>query len=920
MPIERVFLGWDGHALPRAATWLIERFGDALDAPIVVTPTARAGRQLLQLLVEQRGGALDAVPQLVTPLHLPELLYDAPPLADAWTSGLLRTEALRRIDDTTRATIVPTPPDADDLVGWWSLSQRLVSVVEDAAAAGLSLDTLVGRIASMKLDDHAIDRLDALRRIETAYRERLATYGLHDAQHARLDAIARRACRCEQPIVLVAAADLSAQLARMLEQVAAPIHALVHAPTDAAAGFDELGRFNAGYWQHRAPPIHDEQTHFVDRPIDQARQVVATLAHLSPATDDVTIGLHDATLAASVRRAVEHAGAAVRDAAGRPLVRSRPATLLCALARFAAARRFDDFAALLRHPDVSAYAGPAAGVRDWLTFLDEYASHHLQSRLIEPWLGQRSDAMHALWSRIGALLPDDETRPVAQWAQPIADVLTAIYPGELSRHAPHEHDLFIALQTIGEALTTMAAVPANEPATTFAQAVTLLLQQLATAGVPDRALPGETAAIEMMGFLELPLDDAPHLVLAGMNEQTGGGADAWLPDSMRRMLDITDSTSRFARDVYLLTAMLHSRDVTLIAGRVSAEGDPLSPSRLLLMGDDAQLARRVGAFYDHDEQPVPPPRVLESGGRTRFLIPRPAPLERAIDTLRVTAFRDYLACPFRFYLRHVLNLRESADGAVEMEASAFGTLAHDVLDDFAQDDVRDADDADAIAAFLSRQLDVLARRRFGESARMAVRLQVEMLRQRLVAFAGVQAQLRREGWRIVYWEGKERDDDGRPKRRSAALLVDGLPFTITGRIDRIDHHPGEDRYRVLDYKTADGGLKPDATHRHRGAWVDLQLPLYRDLAVDVLTSDAVELGYINLPKKPGDVRLEIAPWDEQTLIEARDMCFDVIRAVRAGVFWPPKEPPRYEDELAAICADLAFDREALVKLSGGASP
>ena len=49
----------------------------------------------------------------------------------------------------------------------------------------------------------------------------------------------------------------------------------------------------------------------------------------------------------------------------------------------------------------------------------------------------------------------------------------------------------------------------------------------------------------------------------------------------------------------------------------------------------------------------------------------------------------------------------------------------------------------------------------------------------------------------------------------AEILVDDRPFTLTGRLDRVDYHPGEDRYRIVDYKTGDAGQGPD--EKHRGA-------------------------------------------------------------------------------------------------------
>ncbi|HLU47279.1 MAG TPA: hypothetical protein VK116_04315, partial [Planctomycetota bacterium] len=83
--MERVFLGWDRPGLEAAVEHIVERFGSPRDATrkldlstvIVAVPGARAGRRLLELLVEraeQEGRDLIA-PEIRTIGELPERLY-----------------------------------------------------------------------------------------------------------------------------------------------------------------------------------------------------------------------------------------------------------------------------------------------------------------------------------------------------------------------------------------------------------------------------------------------------------------------------------------------------------------------------------------------------------------------------------------------------------------------------------------------------------------------------------------------------------------------------------------------------------------------------------------------------------------------------------------------------------------------------
>ena len=135
---------------------------------------------------------------------------------------------------------------------------------------------------------------------------------------------------------------------------------------------------------------------------------------------------------------------------------------------------------------------------------------------------------------------------------------------------------------------------------------------------------------------------------------------------------------------------------------------------------------------------------------------------------------------------------------------------------------------------------------------------------------------------------------------------------LTGRIDRIDvnEHTGE--WMILDYKSSDAGDPPERTHRDRsGAWVDLQLPLYRHLARELGIRGKVGLGYIALPKSTAKVGLLRAEWTDAELEKADETARSVARKVRDQRFWPPAAPPPpYSEQFAAICLDGVFGRKA----------
>jgi len=956
VPTGRHFLGWDRPALPATVDWLTpgaEALGWDLSQLLLVVPAARATRRLMELLVDAAGGALPGPPEIVTLGQLPEQLFTPPePVADERAAMLARATTLRDAPPTEREPLIPRPPEDHDWPGWWALAESFHAISRDLAAHRLAVADVATRCDERGIELPHPQRWQALAAMETRYHARLADAGLRDPQQARLAAARDGVCRCDRHVVLIATADVSPLVAGMLDQLAAPVTALVHAPQTHAPGFDALGGLVVDYWQKQPVEVDEARLRFAEDPTQQARSAGEAIreAHETKeaeegrgyAVDEITVGLGDEAQADSVRRTLNLMGLATRYGPGSALSNARPAVLLTALGRFARNRRFDDLAALLRHPDIEPYLrsldespadaamseaadpGELSHAREhWLVLLDRYAQTHLQGRVDGTWLGDPQDRarLKRLWGAITALLPHDPDarRPLPEWRESIAEALDRVYgQWQLDRRDTADDQLWRSLEAISQILSEhaeLAGVETLAPRVTWAEAIALLSRQWAGASLPE---PGGEPAVELMGYLDLAMDDAPVTVVTSLNEgcvPAARNSDPMLPNDLRRRLGLADNDHRAARDGLRLKSILASRAVvTLLAARHSASGDPLAPSRLLLTGDDTTLIERLERFYTPDDAPSTG-SLLTPGKSDRFRIPPPARDEALPNKLRVTAFADYLACPYRFYLKHVRRLDELEDGNEEMDPPTFGSLMHDVLHRFGGSEWRASDDPAAIEGFLSDALDRLAARHFGkDNSHVAVRLQIEQLRQRLRDFAFIHADEIAKGWQLI---ATERDLE-------ATVHVDGQPFVLTGRIDRIDYHP-EHGYRILDYKTADRPKTPRSTHHRKSdngesGWCDLQLPLYHVLAAASGIEDGMDLGYFNLPKRHEDAGVVTANWDQDDLEDARIQRDAVIRAIRDRKFWPPNEPPNRADAYTRICADDVTQRHALIERSATAAP
>lgn len=941
MPITRYFMGYDGPLLPRAADRLRMHLGQGdggwdLGHVIAVLPAGRAGRRLMEILADraQTEKAVLIPPRIETIGSLPEHLYEPTgPQASDLDRQLAFVHAMRSLAPDTIADLLPHPPERDDLTGWWAYASQLRQLRDDLAAHRMRFADVPRLCSERAIELHGEARWAALDRIEQAYLNALSAHRLTDRDLDRIQAIHDKCCRVEPDthVALIACPDLSDTAAAMLRQAGDRITAFIMAPEQRADGFDDLGVMIRDDWLKQPVHIDDAQLRFVGRRTDQADAVVQVIAESqsqmntadqSLSADQITVGLGDERFADPVRRRLAIADIPYRSAAGSPATRSRPAMLLRALGRFMESHRLDALAELLRHPDIETYldrtlAGDAhAAIQSWLTLLDRYATDHLQGRLTDDWLGKpkQREQLKTLHNHVCALLPinPQQRLPLPRFSEPIAEALIKVYQDvPLREHAREDRRLAESLELIARCLREQSELDESSgtcPDVTAAQAIQLTLKRLGDLPLPDEH---DGPAVELLGFLELALDDAPVLAITDMNEghiPSSRTADPFLPDSVRKRLSMRDNDHRYARDRMLLDVILHSRPtVRLIAARRADDGEPLKPSRLLLHCDDETLIRRVNHFFNDDPTDAPP-APTPHGPANRFLIPKPVVSPEPLTALHVTAFRTYLACPYRFYLKHVLKLAALDDTAIEMDPLSFGLAAHAVLQAFGQSDLRHETNPLNIQRFLNDQLDTTIADRFGRDRRPAIRIQAEQLRQRLIRFAEEQAKLAQEGWRIQHVEYK----------CETPITVDGKPFTLIGKIDRIDRHDTLG-YRIYDYKTGDTASPPEKAHHtgrgeHR-VWTDLQLPLYRDLCTDLKLADDIALGYINLPKKLQDVGPVLAKWDDDDLAQAHAARDDVIRNVRNQQFWPPSDNTRFPDGFERLCADNAMQRNALIDAS-----
>jgi len=945
---QPVALGWDKPPIHAVADRLWEQAHRAgtthdLGDTMVVLPTGRTGRRLGELLVNKASetDSLLIPPQIVTiagaARHLlPDISPPAaPPLLSKWAWA----RALHAADPDDQQAITALPPTGG-VEQWQRLAGRLAPAVSHVLSA---MHAPADVAAALEDDERFTDaqRWRAIDHVFTLYQQQLAEMGFTDADLRLRQQLESWDGHTPWRVVLAGVVELNATQLGMVRRLGDRLSIWVATGADQLDRFTEWGTLIPERWadENTTLPLRDEQITLTEHPRDQALALARHLVDLpdGTTTQQVSVAVPDGEAVPWLVQRLTACGQAARDAAGTPVRETPVYRLLVAVMEFIEQRRLADFATLLRHPDMERAAlralhaadDASQAVEDWQTLLDQYHTDHLQPRLAGEWLGPKKQALAALHDAVLQLIghetdaPDSPLtgdRPLHAWQEPVRALLRNVYAHR--SYAQHDARDRLTIETCQHVQRLLEVITDRhtdleqadpEPTISFAGFLRLITQELQGETIPP---PADEHAVELLGWLELPWDDAEHAVLTGMNEGSVPeyvAADALLPEPIRRTLGLTDNTARHARDAYALDVILRGRaamggSVKLIVGRRTPAGDPLLPSRLLFACGDDALVKRAQHLYDEQNALAlsGPEGLLPREQRVQGITVPDLPEGRVVTGLRVTAFRDFLACPYRAYLRHILKLESVDDQATELAPNTFGQLAHDVLTAFGRDQqLTTLTDADTLAKALTQRLQSEARQAFGRRPHPAVRIQLLQLERRLEHFAAHQARRAAEGWRVMT-ELTER----RLGPEAAWLEVDGERFYLRGRIDRIDYHPDSERYAVLDYKTGDTGKTPDDTHRKgRGkdkTWIDLQLPLYRHLARAMGVNGEVELGYVLLPKEAQKAGFAPAYWSEQELRAADEAAARVVRMIRAGRFEKNNTAAGQFAELSAICQDTAL--------------
>ncbi len=774
-----------GSALPHAvARHLLDQHADRLpdlSGLTVLVPNHRAGQDLARALAQAAGR-----PVLVPP-HVTPLKSWAETLADGRAEPQARR--LARLHGVLRHT------DWLGKVDKWVLANELLQLADELSAARLG-GAIGSRIRALHADTRdraALDRETAL--IEAVWQALNADGSDPQARYARaLDSLFAQIRSAPRPLSGYALGTLTAVERRFLERCAE------HAPVilfEQAASADDAVAFALGQaWQHTEPPLRNRAArlaqHHPASPLHaritlspaphleaEARAVATWVAdQLHAGRSNIALIALDRETARRVRALLERMDVLVADETGWTLSTTAAAAVVdrwleCVTGDFPHVELLD----LLKSPFV--LGEPAARQDQVLQFELALRRHGVSQGMADMQRLARSE-FAALPGWLATLFDahqgfEQRRAPLSVWLARLNDSLArldAIAPLKADAAGAHVLETLDALRRdladdgekygFGEWRRWLNLALESESFIDASVASPVVLTSLPAA----RGRLFDAVAVIGADARHLPASPAPGLFSQATRAQLGLATAA-----DEALVAAADLTQLLTQGPALLSWQAWNDD----------EPNPASPLVLRL-----QALHQAAWGTALPTQSIGTPRTQASPLPDAAV--RPAPTVSAAQLPRhysPTAYQTLLDCPYRFFARSVLGIRELDEADEALDKSDYGNALHHILQRF-----HDSDPPLERDAALTR-LGELSAAEF--AALPAYTAAAWRTRWSALQPAYIDAWLAHAsaGWR---YESGETDF-------AVPHVVAGLgEITLHGRVDRVDTK-GEARY-VIDYKTS----------------------------------------------------------------------------------------------------------------------
>lgn len=576
---------------------------------------------------------------------------------------------------------------------------------------------------------------------------------------------------------------------------------------------------------------------FVCSDFEHEAQVAAAhvLRQLEAGSAPVALIAQDRALVRRVRALLDREGVSITDETGWKLSTTRAAARVMTLLRAARPGASSDEWLDWVKTGLAWADLPAAAAASALRSLESAARRHRLVQASDLATLARGETAHELLGRTHAALAGLTRRAellLGAWLAALHEALRLCGAYTLLCQDDAGRQVLRALRLDGDVPEGLSdsAISAGDPMSLsdFTRWVDLALESK-TFLPREGAQPG-AAQVVITPMAQAILRPFAAIVVPGADARRLGAPPAGHPllsNAQRVELGLSGADEVRTAEVDHFEFLLAQAPVSTLR-RLQDEGDPVGASPVVEQ-IALRLRRRgcvVGPAADPRERVDVPRRPIHRSAPSA-----PALVPRRLSASGFEALRD---CPYRFFARAMLRLREPEEIERDLEKRDYGSWLHELLNRFHAEraSAGPAPAEEARLHALARELE--ATLRLEPTEFLPFRASFRALVPRYVAWLHERDQV---GWRWVDGEFNVRLD-----------LPEPVGVALEGQVDRIDVLGGEDGAKVvqvIDYKTGSvDGLK----RRVADPLEDTQLAFYAAL-LRARSGEAPQAGYLALDSR-----------------------------------------------------------------------
>lgn len=797
--IKRVFLGWDKPLLWSLVEWLKSETNSSFNysAYTIICPSKRAQKRIAELL--SGDGRLEKRSILAPKLYssLTQALSNF--TSTNSKSPISITEALIAWDESVKKHNEETPRTSDDkspLIG-----PQLVTYLEKLRKELISHNLCIKDIIELApdlLSNSQQNLLEELSQVEGHYEEILDSHNLYDR------ILDQEILIPKTKFIFVGYHKISPLEISLIEEHQLEAYFLIGAPEDEANNFSNEGALQVDSWKQKPSPIE------VNIVPNSFMEIDFIKAILGKSPQDTSCCILEESLIGPLQASLLNENLHFIALGSKPFTNSLWGSWILAFLGLHenTANGLNEF-----------FSHPLSGGEEISERLDLLISKNALeletlNDIYEVIL--RNDKSDFLLKFPYLSDPLKEESTLSAYSLAIIDILSLKIKTIAAIENPDE------ILTIAKELHALINSPFKEHVLSLRDFKQILRDRLIN--IDSTHLDSD--GIPIIGWQETYLDDASTTVVSDCvegNIPEYPPSDPILTDSIKARLGLPLRDYYQARDNFLLYHLKHSREKTLfLASKENLEGDLNKLSKLFLQDIEEEiLLKTLSRFYTHKRSTqVKNLKSKKSASSVLPLPPEVAYENFPIESLHISPsqIKDYLKCPYHFYLRYILKLSLEDYSPEELPPFINGQLLHNVFAKVGESILTNTPKtkAEIISRanyILDKSLHTYLKNR---SKEYIYHIQASLLKSKINSYANYEWDFLSKAPLAVYTEIEAKDF-------LSLTLNNQETISLKGRIDRVEIF--EDSIQIVDFKTGDTELKISQCYKN-GEWLDPQLPLY----------------------------------------------------------------------------------------------